>query len=56
MRELWLKLREFLEVIYDPQDDLGSISREHLVDLNAAASRNWWFDKKGNRWPLRDAL
>lgn len=56
MRELWLKFREFLEVIYDPQEDLGRVSQEHLYDINAACKRNVWFDKKGNRWPLRDAL
>ena len=56
MKRLWLKIREFLEVIYDPTEDLPKISHAHLIDLNAAWRRNIWYDKKGQRWPLRDSL
>jgi len=55
VRKVWAWLVKELEAIYDPKPSM-KISREHLVDINAAASRNWWYDKKGNRWPLKDSL
>jgi len=38
------------------RDRIVVISREHMYDINATASRNWWYDKRGNKWPLRDSL
>lgn len=46
----------FLERSFNPVRDMGTVSREHMVDLNACATRNYWYDKKGNRWPLRDSI
>ena len=43
------------EEFYDPKPHL-EISTEHLYDINSRADRNYWFDKRGNRWPLRDSL
>lgn len=58
MRTLWNWLVSRWENVYNPSLEQGSmiISREHLYDVNAAASRNWWYDKRGNRWPLKDSL
>lgn len=56
LKRLWERVREFLEIIYDPADDMPKISQVHLYNLNAQADRNYWYDKKGNRWPLRDSL
>lgn len=50
----WLQAK--WEKSFNPSDDLGVLSPEKLYDLNAAFARNWWYDKKGNRWPLRDSL
>ncbi len=46
----------FLESGFVPAHDLGTVSREHMVDLNAQATRNVWYDKRGNRWRLRDSI
>jgi len=50
----WIVLR--LERAYRPDLDMEPISLGHMYDINARAQSNWWYDKKGNRWPLRDAL
>jgi len=47
-----------LEETFSPIQDRESmkIDQATLYDLNARAERNYWFDKKGNRWPHRDSL
>lgn len=54
--KIWPWLMAKWEAAWDPQRDIPPITMEHMVDLNARASRNVWYDKKGNRWPLRDSL
>jgi len=49
-------LLNWLERKFNPAEDLGVISREHMYNINAASRRNIWFDKKGQRWRLRDSL
>jgi len=38
------------------RDRIFTITREHMYDINAAANRNWWYDKRGNRWPAKESL
>jgi hypothetical protein len=47
-----------LEEAFSPIHDRESmrLSKATLYDLNARAERNYWFDKKGTKWPLRDSL
>lgn len=52
---LWAWIVRRLEQAYCPTPHI-TITREHMYDLNARAARNWWYDKHGNRWPLRDSL
>lgn len=56
MKRLWNWMVKEWEKAWDPQRDIPPITMEHMVDLNARAARNVWYDKKGNRWPLRDSL
>lgn len=50
----WLKAR--LEDLYEPKRELGFVSRSKQYDINAKARQNVWYDKKGQKWPLRDSL
>jgi hypothetical protein len=52
---LWARIVRKLEHAYNPRPHIY-ISREHMYDLNAAANRNYWYDMRGNRWPLRNSL
>lgn len=45
-----------LERTFNPKADMGQVSPDHLFDLNARYERNYWFDKKGQKWPLRDSM
>lgn len=47
---------QLLSTLLPTEQSLGSISPEHLFDIHARSNRNYWYDKNGNRWPLRDAL
>ena len=53
---LWAWIVRHLERAYRPDTDMRPVSLTHLYDINAAMSRNYWYDKRGQRWPLRDAL
>lgn len=51
-----LKFLAWLERQFNIDKDLGSVSLTKLYDINAAATRNRWYDRKGQPWPLRDSL
>lgn len=47
---------ELLCKLFPPESDLGMLSEVHLFDIHSRSNRNWWYDKRGNRWPLRDTI
>ena len=58
LRDILDGVVHLLEETFNPVEDRESmkLTKEHLSDINAACERNYWFDKKGNKWPLRDSL
>lgn len=50
----WWEL--LLSKVLPTETSLGHISEVHLYNIHSRSNRNWWYDKRGNRWPLRDAL
>ena len=56
MEGLWCWVTRQLEEAFNAEKDRGYVSQVELYNINARIERNYWFDKKGNKWPLRDSI